>query len=232
MKYIFSFILICLFCLGLGQSLAQVRFGLRGGFNLATASGIKGSAGVQPGFHFGGMVEIPISYTLFLQPSVLLSTKGYRYTTITQNISPPDFTPPRSSVFTNEGKINIYYAELPVLLCYKLDLGIGKLMLGAGPYAAYAWRATDQARDTYVAAGVPDLYITDVSLKYKLPLSGENQVLKPLDYGATALLGLELEEKYQISFTYQHGLANISALPNQTLQNRVFGISLGFLFGY
>ena len=103
---------------------AQIRVGPKVGLNLCTAKlsgmGIRMDEKTLIGFNVGILFELPLSGNLFLQPAVSYSTKGSKY-----------------SVLSQEFKVSPSYIDIPVNVVYKFDLGGAKLFLNAGPYAAY-----------------------------------------------------------------------------------------------
>ncbi len=65
------------------------------------------------------MQKIPVAQDFYIQPGVLLSTKG------------------ATSEDNSDVKIKLSYIEIPINLLYKPVLGDGKLLLGFGPYIAF-----------------------------------------------------------------------------------------------
>src|SRR5690554_5058966 len=58
----------------------EVRIGAKGGVNFATFSGDDlGDVKSRTGFHIGGLVEIPVSEKFAIQPEVLYSSQGSKY---------------------------------------------------------------------------------------------------------------------------------------------------------
>ena len=66
------------------------------------------------------ITEIPIEGNFVLQPALLYSSKGSKY-----------------SYFGEDMTISPGFLEIPVYAAYKFDLGNMKLLLDAGPYFAY-----------------------------------------------------------------------------------------------
>lgn len=91
-------------------------FGVKGGLNLSNWVGSDAdNTKMQVGFHIGGLMELPLSGNVYLQPELLLTQKGCK----------------------SEGtSYRPLYIEVPVNLMLKADVGTGKLTIGAGPYVA------------------------------------------------------------------------------------------------
>ena len=103
---------------------AQIKFGPKVGLNLSTMTyksfGIAYDPKTLVGFNFGVISEIPLSGNLVLQPCILYSAKGSKY-----------------SVLSEETTVSPSFLEIPVNVVYKFDLGAAKLFLNAGPFVAY-----------------------------------------------------------------------------------------------
>lgn len=120
------YVLVAFLSLGLMQMNAQViqgttsssssdiRFGVKGGLNLATLGGSTsiGSYSTKPGFHLGAILEIPFSDKIIIQPEALFSLQG------------------TGGYVTNEN-LNLWYVNVPVMAKYNVweDLSVE-----AGPY--------------------------------------------------------------------------------------------------
>ena len=128
-------------------------------------------------------------------------------------------------------KASISYVELPIQLMYGLPMGPGRLLVGAGPYAAVA-----------VGGSVNGQAINFNTSNFR-----------KLDVGATASLGYELPMGISLSVYYAQGVTNIAknSTPNLgsinptdpaaslasldpaafggTLYNRTYGLSIIYL---
>jgi hypothetical protein len=207
---------------------AQVKFGPRIGVNL---SGVNSDVpntkiNLRPSFQLGVMTDIRLSEKLFFQGSILFSERGYGFLSITETVD-TTLALPRSSIITSEGNRILAYIDVPVMLVYKLDLGIGRAFFGAGPYFSYNLRGVNKENNTYVVNSDRDLSITKISGNYDMNKLKE---IDRIDYGATFTLGMEFDEKWQLAAHYGLGLADID--PNQyKVSNRTTSISLVYLFG-
>jgi len=116
-KKIFLLLLLAFPFAGLN---AQIQFGLKAGFNIAnvTGGGLP-DAKTLLGFQGGGLVKIPLTDMLSLQPEAVYSIQGFKY---------PDSTSGISVNFKNS------YINIPVLLTYTLPAG---LFFQAGPQVGF-----------------------------------------------------------------------------------------------
>ncbi|MES1217145.1 MAG: porin family protein [Bacteroidota bacterium] len=102
----------------------NLSFGVRASVNFQNLtgkdfSGDKYSNKLKTGFNIGANVEIPVATDFYLQPGVIITTKGAKYKNI-------------------DASTNLSYVEIPVNFIYKPVLGNGRLILGVGPYAGIA----------------------------------------------------------------------------------------------
>ena len=190
------------------SALAQspVTFGIRAGVNFQNLTG-KDSEGnnldneLKTGFNAGVNAEIPVGIDFYLQPGLLFSTKGAKY----------DFA-------GTETTRNISYLELPVNFLYKPALGEGRLLLGFGPYAAYAVGGKIKAGST------------DIDMEF----GDEVGETKAFDAGANLLAGYEFSNNLSFQLNAGLGLINMYNRPQgdseTSLKNTGFGLSLGYRF--
>ena len=107
------------------SAVAQLKFGVKGGFNVAnmveTDNDETYSYDSKVGFHLGVTAEYPISKKIAIEPGLLFSTKGYEYELLDVKVSS-----------------DLNYLEIPVNAIYKIDLRKAKILINAGPYLGYA----------------------------------------------------------------------------------------------
>lgn len=224
--FVLSLILVAVFT----RSNGQVRWGLQAGVNLANVTmvdetGHRYDTKSVPRVQLGLTVDIPIVSDLYVQPAALYSGKGFKH---------------EDSWFAGAGNellVAVSYIEVPVVLLYKPRLGIGHLLVGAGPYTAYGLNGKWQS-DTDVAIG--DILIEnhgDVIFRNDV-MDGEfgNYLYgRPWDYGASVVLGYEFANTFAAQLNAQWGLANLQptvdgATRDGKVKNMGFGISLGYKF--
>jgi hypothetical protein len=208
-------------------SKAQVSFGLRAGVNLQNING-KDIAGddlefdLKTGFHVGVNAEIGIAPDFYLQPGVLFSTKGAK-----EDAADDD----------DDLKVNLSYVEVPINLLYKPALGPGKLLLGFGPYVAYALGGSAKVgkHDKKDIEFEKDVTYT----QYGTGLFTGTYYAKRMDIGGNLLFGYELASKISFQLNAQLGMVNINPevtdIPGNMkdkakFKNTGFGISVGYRF--
>ncbi|MGF1638120.1 MAG: porin family protein [Cyclobacteriaceae bacterium] len=207
-------------------------YGVRAGLNLSNVLYKLGDVedsryNMNPGFHVGATVDIPISGIFSFESGLMFSTKGYKHSF--------------EGLFVNEegisqnGKIettmNLYYLEIPLTAKASFDIGGAKIYGLFGPYLGLGLSRKINEKVTM------DTDTETHKSKYSWP-SEENGGYKRLDYGLVFGAGVEIKA-FQIGVNYGLGLANLHykqeiESPNQvntSMKNRVLGISLGYRFG-
>lgn len=230
-------LLVCLSTYG------QVLYGVQGSLQssnvaLGSSAGAFGALGLdmsalfkaRVGYRAGVMADIPVTDRLSVRPQLLYSVKGYKI----------DPRPLLASLLGGFGgtvgslpdtlvqTAGVSYLEVPVQVMYGLDAGPGRVVIGAGPYVAYALNGTMNGK------------AVDFSSSFKR-----------FDYGANLSVGYELPMGLTISAYYSYGFANLMAanqsapptspidpdmdpsafMPTGTISNRSFGLTVGYFFG-
>ncbi len=183
--------------------------GIRAGVNFSTIDN-KDEAyknELMTGFNAGLNVEIPLGSSFYVQPGVLYSTKGVRY--------------------TDKSNFRLGYLEVPLNFIYKPALGSSNLLLGFGPYAAWGVRGRTQN-------STGDKVDIDYDADYN-PLVPATMI-KRFDAGGNLLAGIEFANKISLQLNGQLGLINIHKASDDNTpddlkwKNTSWGVSLGFRF--
>lgn len=164
---------------------------------------------MTPGFHAGVIADFSISDNVFVQPGILVSQKGFR---IEESVMG----------FTIKNTTSLLYAEIPVNIGYRLELGDNaKLYFMAGPYVGYGITGKSKTQVTGSPSETEDV-----------EWGNEAGELKRLDFGVNAGAGVEISN-ILIGAQYGLGLSNNIAEGDKdnSFKNAVIGISLGYLFG-
>ena len=183
---------------------SKTTFGIRAGVNFQnlngkTEDGDKIDGKLKTGFNAGVNAEIPVGIDFYLQPGLLFSTKGAKDK-------------------VGDGSTNLSYLELPINFIYKPELGTGRMVLGFGPYAAYA------IGGKYKSGSVD----TDIEFGDQL------DELKRFDAGANLLAGYEFSNKLSFQLNAGLGLIRLNNRADDdtksSIKNTGFGVSLGYRF--
>lgn len=208
MKNFLKFSLVVCLTVFVTNIQAQVKFSPKVGLNLSTITlksmGISFDPKVFVGFNVGVVSEITLSGNLKLQPGILYSAKGSKYSVIVFGV-------------TEKVEIKPNFIEIPINAAYKFDLGSAKLILNAGPYFAYGIGGKIKSGGESV----------DISFG-----SGENNDMKPFDCGLNIGAGIEIAN-FLFSANYEFGFTNLAPVKtdNTEMKIKVFGLSIAYLFG-
>jgi hypothetical protein len=103
---------------------AQIKSGYNFGLNLSTMTmkmkGLSYGPEISAGFHFGQILEIPMTENFAFQPGLLFSAKGSDYKIDNINVS-----------------IAPIYIEIPIIAVYSFGSEALKISIFTGPYFAY-----------------------------------------------------------------------------------------------
>ncbi|MFZ2898960.1 MAG: outer membrane beta-barrel protein [Saprospiraceae bacterium] len=194
--------------------------GIFGGVNFQNLNG-KGAGGnkldnqIIPGFHAGISAQLPLVPEFFIQPGLLFSTKGGKDEGI--------FVPTT---------YRLSYIELPLNLVYKGQLGNGFVMVGFGPYIAYAVGGK-VAIETGGATTKADIEFQN-TVEASDPLAVV--YFRALDAGGNIFAGYEMANGVFFQLNTQLGMLKINPedrrFPENEgfIKNTGFGLSLGFRF--
>ncbi|ASZ10473.1 PorT family protein [Chitinophaga pendula] len=235
---------IILSCAALALSfgaMAQARVGVKGGVNFATiskdnAGNFSRSQGITR-YHIGAIVDLPLSPILSLQPGVFYTSKGSKLEA--GNKDNATITNPYSKNETNP-----QYIEVPINLVGKIPIGNGttKLFAGIGPYFAFGVAGKNKSESSYKDATGATI---TASASKKIKWDDDNPFVngdpnygadkyKRFDFGGNLMVGAEFGN-FLVSAQYGMGFAKINSgsvnSRNDNNKNRVFGVSVGYLFG-
>ncbi|NSL85961.1 PorT family protein [Chitinophaga sp. Mgbs1] len=213
------------------SAVSQIRFGIKAGYGLATASEKKyaniGSTQRKSnitGLHAGAVADIPLTKYFALQPGLFYYQKGV-------NFKRNSYSAALGQQFRVDSDEKLNYLELPVNFVGKLPLGTGKIFAGLGPYVAMGIHGKIKS-DIYLSGS----HLTD---NREIKFGGKEQdmtdphsdvPMKHFDAGASFTIGYEMKMGLVFSVGYSLGLTSISVETDGTLRNRYAGISIGYLF--
>jgi hypothetical protein len=184
---------------------AQVRVGAKAGVNFSkidyqdkTLGNVLKSSSTS--YFFGGVIEFPFLGKLSLQPGLILNGHAGNLGSGVDKVT-----------------YNLMYAEVPLNILGRADLGIGSFYLGGGPYAAYALSGKIKS--------------SGISEKIKFGNTVDD-IMKPTDYGINLLTGLDLKGGLSLGLGYKLGLSdNAPKTLTEALnsKNSSFSVSLGYM---
>ncbi len=199
----------------------DISFGVVAGFDMTNLNGKDDNGNklknkLQPAYHIGVNVEIPIADEFYVQPNIIFARKGAKAAPLVGQNSTT--------------RTHISYIDVPINLVYKGVVGNSYIMLGGGPYIAFG-----VGGKVKVTGGSTTV---ERSIKFKSSISAtealSNPYVKRIDAGANLFFGYGLSENLSIQLNTQLGLVNINsnvkevANTKATLKNTNFGISIGY----
>ena len=208
-----AFLIIIAVC-GFSQVRAQ-NFGVKAGYNYSTLSGETSSISTiegLSGFYIGGLVELPISNMLSIQPELIFSRQGVDLRQGLKNLS----------IRTDTSEIRLDYLNIPVMA----KVNLGPIFLEGGVQFGFL-----------VNKPKVDSYIANVYLRNLLDKDSYNS----FDFGVGAGLGVKLNQHFFVETRYTYSLTNVfdpndrhfkSSLisDGDNFKNSVFSIGLGMKF--
>lgn len=194
--------------LTIGTESFSQTFGVKAGLNLTNLNVEDNDfdTKLNPGFHIGPMIDIPINEIFSFESGLFLTTKGLKYS---ENDNNSNYT----------STINMYYIDVPLTAKLTHDLGSSKIYGIFGPYVGMGLNGKVKYEMTYDGNTVSE----EEDIKF-----GSDEDLNRLDYGLTLGAGLELNSLL-FGLSYDLGLANMSTDDNK-INNRVLRLSVGYKF--
>ena len=182
---------------------AQVKFGPKVGLNFSTMSMDGADEKMRTGCQVGMVFQGDIAPNVFIQPSILFSSKGSKYD-------------------GGDLKVVANYIDIPVNFGYRINLGGANLNLLAGPYLAYGVGGKISLSETKFGKTVT----VEEDIKWGSDKNEDD--FRPFDMGLNLGGGVEFNN-FQVSLQYGFGLLNINPSSDITNKNGVLSLSAAFL---
>lgn len=203
-------IIAALFFVIITQVSAQVRVGVKGGWNyagtVAKFKDVKQSAQYTHGFGIGAMAKIPFDGVLHFSPSVMINKRGF----IINN----------PTVGSNKKEqYGITYLDLIPALSAEFEKGNNALSVSAGPVLGFTNFGKLKITDSAGVTGTQNL-------KFGYGAYGW------FDLGFNGSIGYRFN-KISFEVGYYLGLANINNLAEtdgRNMQHRMCSLTLGYYF--
>ncbi|WP_299584506.1 porin family protein [uncultured Sunxiuqinia sp.] len=224
MQTLFKLTLLTLLLLGGVRAMAQT-LEIKSGLNLSTMYAkdqretYSDDFELAPGFTLGVTGEFPVSESLSVESGLIFSSKGYKIDTY---YPVPTFS---GEFFPIDERATLNYIDIPVMLKLTTSSKKTQLFGALGPYVALGLSGKIN-REEY---GIDDqgAIVYKGSVDYAGEMGKDGQ-WKRFDYGMQAGVGMIIR-KIVFRINYSYGLANIAQQENLTNNNRVIGVSLGYI---
>ena len=191
------------------SAFAQIpTLGIKGGLNFAKISGADGSGGTSTSgtlttFSVGAFLDFK-GEVLSVQPGLFYTGKG---------------SESNDQLGSSTSSLNLRYLQVPVDFVFYLPAVIGKVYVGAGPYAAYGISAKSKTSTSGSTSGTTNL-----------SFGNNGNQIKRMDYGLQGIAGFHFDSGFLVGLNYDLGLSNIANDSSVKSKNRVLGASVGFTF--
>ena len=206
---------------------AQVNFGVRAGLNMSNMKtsvlGLSLDTKMKPGIQLGVVGELSLLDIIAIQPGIIFSQQGFKI---------DDFL--GSKISATE---TLNYIQVPVNVMYKVNLGVAKLLLQAGPYLGYGLSGKTKAWLDGKKIEGEDFkeMFGDEKIKFG---SGDEDDYKALDFGLGFGAGVQFSS-FQVCIGYNAGLMNFAPeIPTESgidlkpkAKNNNIALTVTYLFG-
>jgi opacity protein-like surface antigen len=180
----------------------EIKFGVKGGINLATLTGDVDDISSKVGFHVGGFAEFKLSEKFAIQPELLFSTQGAKF-----KESGDDFS--------SEDKLNLSYINLPVMVKFYV---VPKFSVEAGPQIGFLVSAKEK-------------YEVKTDGEKTSSSEDAKDYYKSIDFGVNFGAGYDFTKNISAGLRYNLGLSNIAKYGDDSkVKNSVFSLSVGYKF--
>ena len=190
---------------------AQLSIGVKAG---PTFSGVtRSSPNVQDSYRVGWQAglfgDMPLGKSVYLQPALLLTSRGFNAKAVLINGNTGEVIRPINY------SLRPIYLEMPVLAVRKFDISRSlRAYAGAGIYMAVGVGG----RLLNDLQGVLGSSETDAKF-------GPTQLFSRFDLGGSVAAGFEIHRRWQLALNYNAGLRS------NGLSNRMFSVTAGVFIG-
>ena len=201
-------------CATITAQTEKVKIGVKAGLNIASLTFDENEleSSQKTGFTAGIMAEIPLAKNFSVQPEVLYSQQGMKF-------SYSDIDVANSSY---ESTINLNYLNIPVMLKYYVLKG---LSVQAGPQIGILLKSNNKYQDNFLGYDNHENYnLSDYTNAFDTSVNlGVGYQFKDKFY---------VDLRYNISYSdvFKEANSNGNYVINSDMRNRVFQITIGYFF--
>lgn len=211
-----SMLVLCtlLVCATITAQTEKVKIGVKAGLNIASLTFDENEleSSQKTGFTAGIMAEIPLAKNFSVQPEVLYSQQGMKF-------SYSDIDVANSSY---KSTITLNYLNIPVMLKYYVLKG---LSVQAGPQIGILLKSNNKYQDNFLGYDNHENYnLSDYTNAFDTSVNlGVGYQFKDKFY---------VDLRYNISYSdvFKEANSNGNYVINSDMRNRVFQITIGYFF--
>lgn len=203
-----------LLCATITAQTEKVKIGVKAGLNIASLTFDENEleSSQKTGFTAGIMAEIPLAKNFSVQPEVLYSQQGMKF-------SYSDIDVANSSY---KSTITLNYLNIPVMLKYYVLKG---LSVQAGPQIGILLKSNNKYQDNFLGY--------DNHENYNL-----SDYTNAFDTSVNLGLGYQFKDKFYVDLRYNISYSDVfkeansngNYVINSDMRNRVFQITIGYFF--
>ncbi len=203
-----------LLCATITAQTEKVKIGVKAGLNIASLTFDENEleSSQKTGFTAGIMAEIPLAKNFSVQPEVLYSQQGMKF-------SYSDIDVANSSY---ESTITLNYLNIPIMLKYYVLKG---LSVQAGPQIGILLKSNNKYQDNFLGY--------DNHENYNL-----SDYTNAFDTSVNLGLGYQFKDKFYVDLRYNISYSDVfkeansngNYVINSDMRNRVFQITIGYFF--
>ena len=203
-----------LLCATITAQTEKVKIGVKAGLNIASLTFDENEleSSQKTGFTAGIMAEIPLAKNFSVQPELLYSQQGMKF-------SYSDIDVANSSY---ESTITLNYLNIPVMLKYYVLKG---LSVQAGPQIGILLKSNNKYQDNFLGYDNHENYnLSDYTNAFDTSVNlGVGYQFKDKFY---------VDLRYNISYSdvFKEANSNGNYVINSDMRNRVFQITIGYFF--
>ncbi len=211
---------------------AQTSIGVIAGYNRSSTNpgNYKGqypnsNFSFKSGWRAGVTTDHRLSKKFYLQPQLLLNSKGRNYDVPYSQELPQELS----------STIQLLYLELQANMVFKQQWGSGKFFVGAGPYIGRGVGGSEKRTGYIEINGEKHHFDTKYKVKFvnnvPIPADDNNTYYEPNDVGLNLQAGYELKNGLFFNAVYSLGLTNLYHSPaDPNPKNTYWGLSVGYFF--
>jgi len=202
-----------LVCAGVTAQTGKVKIGVKAGLNISRLASDENEleSSDKTGFTAGVMAEIPLAENFAIQPEVLYSQQGMKFSYSDIDV--------QNSHYNSTIRLN--YLNIPVMLKYYVVKG---LSVQAGPQIGILLKADNKYQDNFLG------YENQETFNLSDYANG-------IDTSVNLGLGYQFQDRFYADLRYNISYSDIfkDASPdtyviNSDMKNRVFQITIGYFF--
>ena len=211
-----SMLIICtlMLCATVTAQTKKVRLGVKAGLNISSLSFDESeiNSSNKSGFAAGLMAEIPVAEKFSIQPELVYSQQGMKFSYSDAEVENSHY----------KSTISLNYINIPVMLKYYFVKGFS---IQAGPQIGILLKAKNEYQDNFLG------YENRENLNLKDYTNG-------IDTSVNFGLGYQFKDKFYADARYNISYSDIFKEANPTgnyiinsdMKNRIFQITIGYFF--